>query len=83
MLLTNEKIIRVGIIEDEWTPNLLVQIGHIIGTQNRPISFTSDGCITFPIDAETESVKLFEKLFSKVIHKITLDIEEKTVIFSR
>ena len=38
--------------ENEWSPNLLVQLGHIIGNRHRPLSITSNGCIMFPIHDE-------------------------------
>ena len=74
-----EKIIRVTINENHWSPNLLVNLGHIIGNRHRPISITSDGCITFPIHDEDE-VELFEQLFSEIIHEISLNVEDEIFV---
>ena len=74
-----EKIIRVKINENNWSPNLLVQLGHIIGNRHRPISITSDGCIIFPIHDEDE-VELFEQLFSDIIHQISLNVEDEIFV---
>ena len=74
-----EKIIRVMIHENEWSPNLLVQLGHIIGNRHRPLSITSEGCIMFPIHDETE-VELFKKLFSDIIDHLELIVEDEIFI---
>ena len=74
-----EKIIRVTINENNLSPNLLVQLGHIIGNRHRPISITSDGCVMFPIHDENE-VELFEKLFSDIIHQISLNVEDEIFV---
>ena len=71
-----EKVIRVMIRENEWSPNLLVQLGHIIGNRHRPLSITSNGCIMFPIHDETE-VELFKKLFSDIIDHLELIVEDE------
>jgi Urease accessory protein UreE len=75
-----EKVIRVMIHENEWSPNLLVQLGHIIGNRHRPLSITSDGCIMFPIHDETE-VELFKKLFSDIIDHLELIVEDEKYLF--
>ena len=74
-----EKVIRVMIRENEWSPNLLVQLGHIIGNRHRPLSITSKGCIMFPIHDETE-VELFKKLFSDIIVHLELIVEDEIFI---
>ena len=74
-----EKVIRVMIHENEWSPNLLVQLGHIIGNRHRPLSITSDGCIMFPIHDETE-LELFEKLFSDIIVHLELIVEDEIFV---
>ena len=74
-----EKVIRVMIRENEWSPNLLVQLGHIIGNRHRPLSITSDGCIMFPIHDETE-LELFEKLFSDIIDHLELIVEDEIFV---
>ena len=74
-----EKIIRVKINENNWSPNLLVQLGHIIGNRHRPISITSDGCIILPIHDEDE-VEFFEQLFSDIIHQISLNVEDEIFV---
>ena len=74
-----EKIIRVTINENNRSPNLLVQLGHIIGNRHRPISITSDDCIIFPIHDEDE-VELFEQLFSDIIHQISLNVEDEIFV---
>ena len=74
-----EKIIRVTINENNLSPNLLVQLGHIIGNRHRPISITSDGCVMFPIHDENE-VELFEKLFYDIIHQISLNVEDEIFV---
>ena len=74
-----EKVIRVMIRENEWSPNLLVQLGHIIGNRHRPLSITSEGCIMFPIHDETE-VELFKKLFSDIIDHLELIVEDEIFV---
>ena len=74
-----ENIIRFTIYENHWSPNLLVNLGHIIGNRHRPISITSDGCIIFPIHDEDE-VELFEQLFSEIIHEISLNVEDEIFV---
>ena len=74
-----EKKIRVTINENNRSPNLLVQLGHIIGNRHRPISITSDDCIIFPIHDEDE-VELFEQLFSDIIHQISLNMEDEIFV---
>jgi len=74
-----EKIIRVTINENKLSPNLLVQLGHIIGNRHRPISIGSDGCIMFPIHDEDE-VELFEQLFFDIIHQISLNVEDEIFV---
>ena len=74
-----EKVIRVMIHENEWSPNLLVQLGHIIGNRHSPLSITSNGCIMFPIHDETE-VELFKKLFSDIIDHLELIVEDEIFV---
>ena len=74
-----EKVIRVNITENDWSPNLLIQLGHIIGNRHRPISITNSGSILFPIHDETE-VELFENLFHEIIHHITLNVEDEIFV---
>ena len=74
-----EKVIRVTINENNRSPNLLIQLGHIIGNRHRPISIASDGCIMFPIHDEDE-VELFEQLFSDIIHQISLNVEDEIFV---
>ena len=74
-----EKIIRVTINEHHMSPNLLIQLAHIIGNRHRPISIASDGCIMFPIHDEDE-VELFEQLFSSIIHQISLNVEDQIFV---
>ena len=74
-----EKVIRVTFNENNRSPNLLIQLGHIIGNRHRPISIASDGCIMFPIHDEDE-VKLFEQLFSDIIHQISLNMEDEIFV---
>ena len=74
-----EKVIRVEIHENGWSPNLLVQLGHIVGNKHRPLSITSDGCIMFPIHDETE-VELFKKLFSDIIDHLELIVEDEIFV---
>jgi len=74
-----EKVIRVNIPKKESSPNLLIQLGHIIGNRHRPISITNNGSVLFPIHDETE-VELFEKLFHEIIHHITLNVEDEIFV---
>ena len=74
-----EKVIRVNIIEKNRLPNLLIQLGHIIGNRHRPISITNNGSVLFPIHDETE-VELFENLFHEIIHHITLNVEDEIFV---
>ena len=74
-----EKVIRVNIPENDWSPNLLIQLGHIIGNRHRPISITSNGSVLFPIHDETE-LELFQNLFHEIIHHITLNVEDEIFV---
>ena len=74
-----EKVIRVNIAENNRSPNLLIQLGHIIGNRHRPISITNNGSVLFPIHDETE-VELFENLFHEIIHHITLNVEDEIFV---
>ena len=74
-----EKVIRVNIEENNRSPNLLIQLGHIIGNRHRPISITNNGSVLFPIHDETE-VELFENLFHEIIHHITLNVEDEIFV---
>ena len=74
-----EKVIRVNIVANDWSPNLLIQLGHIIGNRHRPISITNNGSILFPIHDETE-VELFENLFHEIIHHITFNVEDEIFV---
>ena len=74
-----EKVIRVNIAEKHRSPNLLIQLGHIIGNRHRPISITNNGAVLFPIHDETE-VELFENLFHEIIHHITLNVEDEIFV---
>ena len=74
-----EKVIRVNIKENYRSPNLLIQLGHIIGNRHRPISITNNGSVLFPIHDETE-VELFENLFHEIIHHITLNVEDEIFV---
>ena len=74
-----EKVIRVNIEENNRSPNLLIQLGHIIGNRHRPISITNNGAVLFPIHDETE-VELFENLFHEIIHHITLNVEDEIFV---
>ena len=74
-----EKIIRVIINENHMSPNLLIQLAHIIGNRHRPISIASDECIVFPIHDESE-VELFEQLFSDIINQISLNVEDEIFV---
>ena len=74
-----EKVIRVNIAGKHRSPNLLIQLGHIIGNRHRPISITNNGSVLFPIHDETE-VELFENLFHEIIHHITLNVEDEIFV---
>ena len=74
-----EKVIRVDIAENDWSPNLLIQLGHIIGNRHRPISITNNGSVLFPIHDETE-VELFENLLHEIIHHVTLNVEDEIFV---
>ena len=74
-----EKVIRVNIEENNRSPNLLIQLGHIIGNRHRPISITNNGAVLFPIHDETE-VELFENLFHEIIHHIALNVEDEIFV---
>ena len=74
-----EKVIRVNIPENEQSPNLLIQLGHIIGNRHRPISIANNGSVLFPIHDETE-LELFENLFHEIIHHITLNVEDEIFV---
>jgi len=70
---TPEKVITVKTKEDSF--ELMVLLGHIIGNRHRPISLES-GTVTFPIQAESE-LEIFQRLFTSIIGKIEMSIEEK------
>ena len=70
-----EKIIRVTINENKLSPNLLVQLGHIIGNRHRPISLNDDYSVSFPIHDDSE-IELFQKLFQDANQHLILNIEE-------
>jgi urease accessory protein len=70
---TPEKVITVKTKEDSF--ELMVLLGHIIGNRHRPISLES-GIVTFPIQAESE-LEIFQRLFTPIIGKIEMSIEEK------
>ena len=53
----------------------LVLIGHILGNRHRPIQIENEK-IFFPILSESE-LDIFKKLFSSIIDKIELKIEER------
>ena len=74
-----EKIISVKVSDDHHSSSIRVQLGHIIGNRHRPLSITSDGSILFPIHDENE-VELFEKLFSEIIHHISMTVEDKIFV---
>ena len=74
-----EKVLRVMINERDWSPNLLVQLGHIIGNRHRPLSIASDGSILFPIHDETE-IELFKQLFSDIIDHLSLHVEDEIFV---
>ena len=68
-----EKVITVKTRGDSF--ELLVLLGHIIGNRHRPISLEGRSVI-FPIQAESE-LEVFERLFTPIIGKIEMNIEEK------
>jgi urease accessory protein len=74
-----EKIISVKVTDDRHSSSIRVQLGHIIGNRHRPLSITSDGSVLFPIHDENE-VDLFEKLFSEIIHHISMTVEDKIFV---
>jgi len=74
-----EKIISVKVNDDHHSSSIRVQLGHIIGNRHRPLSITSDGYVLFPIHDENE-VELFEKLFSEIIHHISMTVEDKIFV---
>ena len=74
-----EKILSVKVIDDHHSSSIRVQLGHIIGNRHRPLSITSDGSVLFPIHDDNEVV-LFEKLFSEIIHHISMTVEDKIFV---
>ena len=74
-----EKIISVKVNDDHHSSSIRVQLGHIIGNRHRPLSITSDGSVLFPIHDENE-VELFEKLFSEILHHISMTVEDKIFV---
>jgi urease accessory protein len=74
-----EKIISVKVTDDHHSSSIRIQLGHIIGNRHRPLSITSDGSVLFPIHDENE-VELFEKLFSEIIHHISMTVEDKIFV---
>ena len=70
-----EKIIRVRFKNDNFSSNLAVLVGHVIGNRHRPISTFNDGSIAFPIHDDSE-LELFHKLFQDTDEHLILDIEE-------
>ena len=74
-----EKIISVKVNDDDHSSSIRVQLGHIIGNRHRPLSITSDGSVLFPIHDENE-VELFEKLFSEILHHISMTVEDKIFV---
>ena len=74
-----EKIISVKVNDDHHSSSIRVQLGHIIGNRHRPLSLTSDGFVLFPIHDDNE-VELFEKLFSEIIHHISMTVEDKIFV---
>lgn len=67
-----EKVISVSFLDSN--PELQVLVGHIIGNRHRPISIHDD-VVSFPIQADSE-LEVFERLFSGVLDKIKLKVEE-------
>ena len=74
-----EKIISVKVNDNDHSSSIRVQLGHIIGNRHRPLSITSDGSVLFPIHDENE-VDLFEKLFSEILHHISMTVEDKIFV---
>ena len=74
-----EKIISVKVNDDDHSSSIRVQLGHIIGNRHRPLSIASNGSVLFPIHDENE-VELFEKLFSEIIHHISMTVEDKIFV---
>ena len=72
-----EKVLTVSFSEAR-NPELQILIGHIIGNRHRPIAI-SDGIVSFPIQSDSE-LEVFEKLFTDVIDKIQLKVEEKIFV---
>ena len=70
---TPEKVITVKTKDDSF--ELMILLGHIIGNRHRPISLEGR-TVTFPIQAESE-LEIFQRLFSPIIGKIEMSIEEK------
>jgi urease accessory protein len=71
-----EKVITVRSKEQTNNSELYLMLGHIVGNRHRPISYESDGAISFPIYNETE-FELFRSLFKDIIDKIEMVVEEK------
>ena len=74
-----EKIIAVKVNDDPHSSSIRVQLGHIIGNRHRPLSIASNGSVLFPIHDENE-VELFEKLFSEILHHISMTVEDKIFV---
>ena len=74
-----EKIISVKVNDDDHSSSTRVQLGHIIGNRHRPLSIASNGSVLFPIHDENE-VELFEKLFSEILHHISMTVEDKIFV---
>ena len=74
-----EKIISVKVNDDDHSSSIRVQLGHIIGNRHRPLSIASNGSVLFPIHDENE-VDLFEKLFSEILHHISMTVEDKIFV---
>ena len=72
---TPEKIIRVRFKNDDFSSNLSVLVGHVIGNRHRPISINDDHSISFPIHDDSE-LELFHKLFQDTNKHLILNIEE-------
>lgn len=71
-----EKVISVGLKNNERSIELLVLIGHIIGNRHRPVAIENN-TILFPIQADSE-LEVFQKLFADLADRIELSIQEKT-----
>ena len=72
---TPEKIIHVKFKNDNFSSNLAVLVGHVIGNRHRPISTFNDGSIAFPIHDDSE-LELFHKLFQDTNEHLILNMEE-------